>query len=68
MSNFIVAETEVSESLGVPIIVMLSNITFWADNYEDLISWCANQGADVQGMTVNIHDEKTLTAFCLRWS
>ena len=68
MSNFIVAEIEVSESLGVPIIVMLSNISFWNRHYEDLISWCANHGADVQGMTVNIHDEKTLTAFCLRWS
>ena len=66
--RFIVADPEVSESLGIPTIVLLSNVSFWADHYEGLISWCRNNNADVQGMTVNIHDEKTLIAFCLRWT
>jgi hypothetical protein len=66
--RFIIADSIVAESLGLPGIVVLSSIDFWTDNYEDLIAWCANNNADVQGMTVNIHDEKTLTAFCLRWS
>ncbi len=66
--RFIIADSIVAESLGQPIIVMLSSIDFWSAHYEDLISWCSNNNADVQGMTVNIRDEKTLTAFCLRWS
>lgn len=66
--RFIIADSIVAEALGSPIIVMLSSIDFWADNYEDLIAWCADNDAKVQGMTVNIHNEKTLTAFCLRWA
>lgn len=66
--RFIIADSLVAESLGWPNIVMLTNIEFWNEHYEDLIAWCADNNADVQGMTVNIHDEKTLTAFCLRWT
>jgi hypothetical protein len=66
--RFIIADSLVAESLGSPIIVMLSSINFWIDNYEDLIAWCADNDAEIQGMTVNIYNDKTLTAFCLRWA
>lgn len=66
--NFVVADTEISQSLGVPIIVVLANIEFWNHNYEALQAWCEQHHSEVQGMTVNIPDDTTLTAFCLRWA
>jgi hypothetical protein len=47
---------------------MLSDIGFWSENYEELQQWCQDNGATAAGMTVSIPDEKTLTAFCLKWS
>ena len=66
--RFIVAEPEVCESLGVPFIVMLSDMWFWNDNYDALKDWCKNNNSEVLGMTVELPDAKTLTVFALRWS
>lgn len=66
--RFTVANLEVSQSLGQYTIVMLGDIGYWVDNYDALEQWCAVNGGSVQGMTVNIPDDQTLTAFCLRWS
>ena len=66
--HFVVAEPEVCESLGIPFIVMLSDIGFWVTHYGALKDWCEQQNCQVMGMTVEIFDAKTLTAFALRWS
>lgn len=66
--RFVIADKEVSLSLNQFTIIMLNDIGFWADNYDELQQWCWAHSAQVMGMTVNIPDEKTLTAFCLRWS
>lgn len=66
--KFVVADREVSKELGVPFIVILSDFMFWTDHAEELQTWCDNNNASIVGTTLNIHDEKTLTAFCLRWS
>ena len=66
--RFIIADPEVCESLGIPFIVMLSNIGFWVENYDVLTEWCVQQNSKVMGMTVELPDAKTLTAFALRWS
>lgn len=66
--RFIVAEPEVCESLGIPFIVMLADIGFWVENYDALQDWCEHQRGKVMGMTVEIYDAKTMTAFALRWS
>lgn len=66
--RFVIADNEVSKSLNQHTIVMLGDINFWAHYYDELQRWCWSHGAEVVGMTVNIPDEKTLTAFCLRWS
>ena len=68
MTRFIVADPVVSQSFGTPCIIMLSDIKFWNDNFDELQTWCDLNGAEQQGMTVNIPSEAVLTAFCLRWS
>jgi hypothetical protein len=66
--RFVIADALVSTSLGEHMILMLSDIGFWSENYEELQQWCQDNGATAAGMTVSIPDEKTLTAFCLKWS
>ncbi len=68
MSRFVVADREVSQSLGQYTIIMLGDIGYWVDNYEVLQQWCEDNGGSVEGMTVNIPDDQTLTAFCLKWT
>jgi len=66
--HFVVADPEVCERLSIPFIVMLSDIGFWVNNYDALSEWCNQCNSKVMGMTVELPDEKTLTAFTLRWS
>ena len=66
--RYVLADTHIAQDFGVPHIVVLSDIGFWTSRYEDLIAWCKDHNADVQGTTVNIRDNQTLTAFCLKWS
>ena len=66
--RFIVAEPDVCESLGIPFIVMLADIGFWNDNYDALKDWCEYNRGKIMGMTVEIYDAPTMTAFALRWS
>ena len=48
-------------------IVILTDIQFWIENNESLLSWCQEHNCSQQGMTVNIPDDETLTLFYLRW-
>jgi hypothetical protein len=50
------------------ILVILTDIAFWSAHEKDLEIWCNQHGASVGGMAVTFPDQKTLTAFCLRWS
>lgn len=50
------------------ILIVLTDINFWAENLEDLINWCKNNQCENKGMTVEVPDQKTLTMFVLRWS
>jgi hypothetical protein len=48
-------------------IIILTDVEFWNDNYDNLKSWCVYYNAEVRGMTVTC-DDATVTAFCLRWA
>lgn len=47
-------------------LIVLTDIEYWNENYEDLKAWCLDYDAEVRGMTVTLN-EQSLTAFCLRW-
>ena len=66
--NFIVADTYVSQSFGVPHIVMMSNLSFWLPRVDELQTWCKEHNCRIEGMTVSVPDEHTLTLFALKWS
>ena len=66
--HFIVADADVCESFGVPFIVMLSDIGFWVEHYDALKVWCDQHNCKPMGMTVELPDSETLTAFALRWA
>ena len=66
--RFVVADPEVCVSLGIPFIVMLADISFWGQHYDALKEWCDRYNGKLQGMTVELPDEHTLTAFALRWT
>ena len=49
-------------------IVVLTDISFWTYNLDNLIEWCNNNNCKQEGMTVLIPTDKLLTMFILRWS
>lgn len=52
---------------GVGPIVVLTDWQFWSRHQAELDAWCADNGAQRQGMTVDM-PEDVLTLFALRWS
>lgn len=48
-------------------VIVLTDIAFWAQEVDNLVPWCQENGCKNQGMTVEIPDDCTLTLFCLRW-
>ena len=57
------------DDLGfTPTMIVLTDFTFWTNNYTELGDWCGAHQCRLSGMTVDIPDEKTLTLFCLKWS
>jgi hypothetical protein len=57
------------ELLNQPaIVIVLTDIAFWAKNADELNQWCQTYGARAAGMTVEFDNEKDLSLFCLRWA
>lgn len=65
--RFIVAPSYLLDDFDEHTII-LSDIEFWSNHYDDLINWLDSNGGTIQGMGVTLPDDITLTAFCLRWS
>lgn len=49
-------------------IIMLSDVGYWVEHYDELKSWCSTHNCQLAGTTVEIPDDETLTMFCLSWS
>ena len=65
-NRFIVADSKLIDVDDNNLIV-LTNIEYWNENYDELVSWCKEHNAEVRGMTVTC-DDHSLTLFALRWS
>lgn len=50
------------------LVVILADIEYWNNHYEELKSWCDARECEVKGMTVTVPDLETLTLFKLRWA
>ena len=49
------------------ILIILTDISFWADNADSLVEWCEKYNCTTQGMTVCLPNEAALTMFMLKW-
>ncbi len=49
------------------IIIVLCDIKYWNDHYNQLAEWCLLYGGRVSGMTVELDTHEQLSLFCLRW-
>ena len=65
-NRFIIAPFEIMHNNDH--IVVLTDIAFWSNKSDELISWCNQYNCTMQGMTVNIPTDDLLTVFCLQWS
>ena len=64
--RFVIAPQELIDD-GVNLII-LSDYRYWAEHMDALTAWCNHRDADIQGMTVAMKGNATLTEFLLRWS
>ena len=64
----VVDQTLIDDYTDTPHLVILTDISFWADNSDALIDWSLKHACRFEGMTVVVPDEQTLALFVLRWS
>ena len=65
-NRFIVADDDLVD--GPDIVVVLTDVKYWSEHYEELDEWCNKNYSKLEGMTVAIPLESVLTMFILRWS
>lgn len=65
-SRFVVVESAFIDIADGNLII-LTDIVYWNEHYDELGDWCEKNGAEVCGMTV-ICSDPVLTVFLLRWS
>lgn len=49
-------------------MIVLTDFTFWSRHFDELVTWCSENGGEVNGSTVLFRHDHELTAFVLRWS
>ncbi len=63
--KFVIADSALNDKPGY--LIILTDFGFWATHMYDLDNWCKDHGGDIQGMTLNLPTEQSLSAFLLRW-
>ena len=48
-------------------LIVLTDVSYWNDNFELLKDWCDENDCEQAGMTVKPSNTRALTMFCLRW-
>ena len=48
-------------------LIVLTDIDFWSNHYDELLDWCQLHDAKPEGMTVKLKNKKQLTLFILKW-
>jgi len=49
-------------------LIVLTDVSYWNDNFELLKDWCDENNCRQVGMTVKPSNTHALTLFCLRWT
>jgi hypothetical protein len=66
-NRFVVAPHYLLENVDQHVVI-LSDLTYWTEHYDELKAWCNQHGGEVAGMGVTLPDAHTVTLFTLRWS
>lgn len=64
--RFVVVDYELMPELDI--VVVLSDLSFWAPRVNELKDWCKDNGGEISGLTVSFKTQEQLTMFALRWS
>ena len=64
--RFVVADQTVHGYDNV--IIVLCDIAYWTDYYDELSIWCNEHNARLAGVTIELHTQEQLTMFLLRWA
>jgi hypothetical protein len=65
--RFVVAPHYLLENVNQHVVI-LSDLAYWTNHYDELKEWCELYGGEVAGMGVTLPDARTVTLFSLRWS
>jgi hypothetical protein len=65
--RFVVAPHYLLENVNQHVVI-LSDLAYWTNHYDELREWCELHGGEVAGMGVTLPDARTVTLFSLRWS
>jgi len=68
--KFVVSPNYITETFisGGGHIIVLTDVTYWNNNYHLLQDWCTENQSKIAGMTVEVPDEQRLMLFALRWA
>jgi hypothetical protein len=66
-NRFVVAPHYLLENVNQHVVI-LSDLAYWTNHYDELREWCELHGGEVAGMGVTLPDAHTVTLFSLRWS
>lgn len=66
--RYVVLPGELVEGRPFGITILMSDYNYWAEHVDECVLWCKQYGCRIQGMTIEIPDDETLTMFMLRWS
>ena len=66
-SRFVVAASFLLENPGEHVVI-LTDLTYWSDHYDELEQWCEVHSGVIKGMGITLPDAHTLTLFTLTWS
>jgi hypothetical protein len=63
--KFVVAESYLHGGPGH--LIILTDYTYWVLHINELQSWCSQNNAKLEGMTVTLPTDNDLTIFLLKW-
>jgi hypothetical protein len=64
---YLVPEEYLEEDVNYTSII-LTDVTYWNNNFDELNRWCIINSVDIVGLSLKIYDPKIVMAFILKWS
>jgi len=64
---YLVPEEYLEEDVNYTSII-LTDVTYWNNNFDELNRWCIINSVDMVGLSLKIYDPKIVMAFILKWS